>query len=37
MNAVAISAPAEVLLPMNMHGGAPAVPVVEVGDYVRIG
>jgi len=37
MNAVAISAPAEVLLPMNMHGGAPAVPVVAVGDYVRVG
>ena len=37
MNSVAIAAPEEVVLPMNMHGGAPAVPVVAVGDYVRVG
>ena len=37
MNSVAIAAPEEVILPMNMHGGAPAVPVVAVGDYVRVG
>ena len=37
MNSVPVAAPAEVILPMNMHGGAPAVPVVAVGDYVRIG
>lgn len=37
MNSVPVAAPAEVILPMNMHGGAPAVPIVEVGDYVRIG
>ncbi len=32
-----VAPPAEVLLPMNMHGGAAAVPVVSVGDYVRVG
>ena len=37
MHSVRISPPKEVLLPMSMHSGAPAVPVVEVGDHVRIG
>lgn len=35
--AVPIAAPPEVLMPMNMHPGGAAVPVVEVGDYVRVG
>lgn len=34
---VRIAPPAEVLLPLSMHSGAPAVPVVAVGDYVRVG
>jgi len=29
--------PAEVHIPMNMHTGTPAVPVVKVGDSVRVG
>jgi len=29
--------PAEVRLPMSMHSGAPAKPVVAVGDYVKVG
>ena len=29
--------PAEVRLPMSMHSGAPANPVVAVGDYVKVG
>ncbi len=37
MQSVAITPPKEVLLPMNMHSGGAAVPVVEVGDHVRIG
>lgn len=37
MESVRISPPKEVLLPMNMHGGQAAVPVVAVGDYVRVG
>ena len=37
MHSVRISPPKEVLLPMSMHSGAPAVPVVSVGDHVRIG
>ena len=37
MHSVPISPPKEVLLPMSMHSGAPAVPVVSVGDHVRIG
>ena len=34
---VPIEPPKEVLLPMTMHSGAPATPVVAVGDYVRVG
>lgn len=37
LSSVPIAAPPEVLLPMNMHPGGAAVPVVEVGDYVRVG
>ena len=37
MKAEPIAPPKEVLLPMNMHMGTPAVPVVSVGDYVRVG
>jgi electron transport complex protein RnfC len=32
-----IPVPVEVRLPMKMHSGAPAVPVVEVGDCVKVG
>ena len=32
-----IKAPAQVLIPMSMHIGAPAKPVVNVGDNVKIG
>ena len=34
---VKIAPPEEVLLPMNMHSGQAAEPVVAVGDYVRVG
>ena len=34
---VVLDAPDEVLLPLSMHAGAPAIPVVEVGDKVKIG
>ena len=37
MASVQIAPPAEVLLPMQMHSGQAAVPVVSVGDQVRIG
>lgn len=37
LHSEAISPPKEVLLPMNMHPGQAAVPVVAVGDHVRIG
>ena len=37
MKAETLPPPKEVLLPMNMHMGTPAVPVVSVGDYVRVG
>ena len=34
---VRVAPPSEVLLPMNMHSGQAAEPVVAVGDYVRVG
>ena len=34
---VRITPPAEVLLPVDQHIGAPAVPVVKVGDEVKVG
>ena len=37
MKAVKIDTPSEVLIPMNMHIGAPAKPIVKVGDKVKIG
>lgn len=37
MPAVSSDTPAEVLLPMSQHIGAPAIPVVKVGDEVRVG
>lgn len=37
MNSVPIAPPPEVLLPTTMHPGQAAVPVVQVGDHVRIG
>ena len=35
--AAPIAPPEEVLLPMTMHSGSPAEPIVAAGDYVRIG
>ena len=35
--AVRIPVPKEVLLPMNMHSGQAAEPVVAVGDHVTVG
>ncbi len=37
MSPVKMSSPAEVLLPMDQHMGEPAVPVVKVGDEVKVG
>ena len=34
---VVLDAPDEVLIPLSMHAGAPAIAVVEVGDKVKIG
>lgn len=34
---VRIETPAEVVLPMNMHSGHDAEPIVQVGDYVKVG
>ena len=33
----AIPTPAQVKIPMSMHSGSPAVPVVKVGDEVKVG
>lgn len=32
-----LAVPSEVILPMNMHSGHDAEPIVKVGDYVRVG
>ena len=32
-----LEAPAEVVIPMSMHIGAPCKPIVAVGDKVKIG
>ena len=32
-----IETPKEVILPMNMHSGHDAEPIVNVGDYVKVG
>ena len=37
MQPVKMTAPKEVLLPMSQHLGAPATPVVKVGDEVKVG
>lgn len=37
MEAVRMPAPASVLIPMSQHIGAPAVPIVKVGDKVCVG
>ena len=37
MQPVKMTPPAEVLLPMSQHLGAPATPVVKVGDEVKVG
>lgn len=37
LKAVKIDTPSEVLIPMNMHIGAPAKPIVKVGDNVKVG
>ncbi len=34
---VRIETPAEVILPMNMHSGHDAEPIVQVGDHVKVG
>ena len=34
---VRIETPKEVVLPMNMHSGHDAEPIVKVGDYVKVG
>ena len=34
---VRIDIPAEIVLPMNMHSGQDAEPIVSVGDYVKVG
>lgn len=37
LSAVTMPPPAEVLIPMAQHIGAPAIPVVKVGDEVKVG
>ncbi len=37
MAALRMPAPKTVVIPMSMHGGAPAKPVVNVGDEVKVG
>ncbi len=37
LSPVRMSAPKEILLPMDQHIGAPATPVVKAGDEVRVG
>ena len=37
MAPVKMTSPAQVLLPLSQHIGAPATPVVKVGDEVRVG
>ncbi|MBR5188014.1 MAG: electron transport complex subunit RsxC, partial [Clostridia bacterium] len=37
MAAVRMDAPKTVVIPMSMHIGAPAKPVVKVGDLVKVG
>jgi len=34
---VRLETPSEVLLPMNMHSGQDAEPIVQVGDHVKVG
>ena len=37
LDPIRIAVPSEVVLPMNMHSGHDAEPIVNVGDYVRVG
>lgn len=37
VSSAVIAPPEEVLLPMTMHSGQPAAPIVSVGDHVRVG
>ena len=37
MSPVKMTCPQEILLPMDQHIGAPATPIVKVGDEVRVG
>ena len=37
MKAISMPSPTEVLLPLSQHIGAPATPIVSVGDEVKIG
>ena len=32
-----LAPPAEVVIPMSMHFGAPCTPLVKVGDHVKVG
>ena len=32
-----LPAPAEVVIPMSMHFGAPCTPLVKAGDHVKVG
>ena len=32
-----LAAPAQVVIPMSMHFGAPCTPLVAAGDYVKVG
>ena len=34
---VVFPAPEQVVIPVSMHAGAPATPIVNVGDYVKLG
>ncbi len=37
MSPIELPPPREVLLPLSQHIGAPATPIVNIGDYVKIG
>lgn len=37
MKAVRMDTPSEVVIPMSMHIGAPATPIVKVGEHVLVG
>ena len=37
MKAIVMPSPNEILIPLSQHIGAPATPIVSVGDYVKVG